>query len=213
MSFPTVPGAPPPAAFPNPLAPPEPPTPAASAPGSYLDFRDEWAGQPSSPGGGPSGGAERSHAAPPRTPAPPPAAAPASVPGPGKIPSVVRGVARGVDLRYDQVNQKNTLTFHLDRYDSSGNRLSPIAVELDQHRHGRVAEGDEVEVRGSPRRGTLLAHEVINLTTGSEVRGLGKWGKRILAVVMTLIVTAILGFIAWIAISGFLSEGVQNPFE
>lgn len=99
----------------------------------------------------------------------------------------VIGVARSVDVRTDQDN-KQKLTFRVDRYDPAGNRLPPVAVQLNYQRGGLVTDGDEVEVVGRWSRGTLIASRIVNLTTGSEVRSwLPRWGKWAVAAVVLLI--------------------------
>jgi hypothetical protein len=62
-----------------------------------------------------------------------------------------------------------TLTFRVDRYDATGNRLQPIGVQMYQYRRGQLTDGDEVEVAGNVKHGTVIARRIRNLTTGSDV--------------------------------------------
>lgn len=88
----------------------------------------------------------------------------------------MRGIARSVELRPLE-NGAETLVFRVDRYDRAGNRLTPIAVEMQARRAGRITDGDEVEVAGRWSRGTLHAGRITNLTTASEVVGYPRWLK------------------------------------
>jgi hypothetical protein len=80
----------------------------------------------------------------------------------------VQGIARGVDQRVSDAGP--ILTFRLEGYDVSGNRLPPVPVAVRRYREGLVTDGDEVEVHGKWSHGTLRATRVVNLTTASEVR-------------------------------------------
>jgi hypothetical protein len=79
-------------------------------------------------------------------------------------------VARGIQTREQGENWK-ILAFRVDRYDRSGNRIDPVAVELRGYRSGQVNEGEEVEVSGKWSHGTLRANKVVNLSTNAEVEG------------------------------------------
>jgi hypothetical protein len=59
------------------------------------------------------------------------------------------------------------VNFRLERYDSRGNRLQPIPVEMRGITiSGHVADGERVHVTGRFHEGTLYAKKVDNLTTG-----------------------------------------------
>ncbi|MBE3201633.1 MULTISPECIES: hypothetical protein [Parafrankia] len=61
--------------------------------------------------------------------------------------------------------------FRIERYDSAGNRLPPVAVEMRARGfEGSLSEGDEVRVAGSWKDGTIRAERIENLTTNSLVR-------------------------------------------
>jgi hypothetical protein len=169
-----------------------------AAEGGYLAFRDEWARSdpPSAlriPQHEPAHGPERIE--------PRPVAVEGEHPRPsvsGRIPNRVRGIARSVDLRQYPIGQgqvQSVLAFHLDRYDASGNRLAPVAVEMVHHRRGQLTDGDEVEVSGSVKQGTLSAKRILNVTTGAEIRGgeprLVKSVKVVLALVFAIFFIAI----------------------
>lgn len=68
-----------------------------------------------------------------------------------------------------------TLRLRLDRYEErSGERLQAVAVEMNgQAIAGHVNENETVEVTGSWAGGSLLATEILDLTTGATVRPLG----------------------------------------
>lgn len=142
----------------------------------YLDIREEWgpdqspnASPPTRRDGPPSGDDGRSRDARARS---------NDRPGPGEKDSKrrVTGIARSVELRPNE-NGVETLVFRVDRYDRAGNRLTPIAVEMQARRAGRITDGDEVEVAGRWSRGTLHAGRISNLTTASEVIGYPRWLK------------------------------------
>jgi len=99
----------------------------------------------------------------------------------------VRGIARSVELRADQ-NGVTTLLLRVDRYDGAGNRLGPVAVEMQARRAGRVTDGDEIEASGRWSRGTLQATKIKNLTTASEVIGYPRWLKWAVLGVFLLVV-------------------------
>lgn len=78
------------------------------------------------------------------------------------------GVARDVQRR----PESGVLRFRIERHDASGNRLTPVPVEmLGTSFFGKVSNGDEIHLKGKLRHGTLRADYIGNLTTGAEVRG------------------------------------------
>ena len=183
-----------------PRAPPPPPPSAPSSADGYLDIAEEWGPQrPSTP-------TPKRDEVPDRPPVERTTDdAPASRSTAGNR---VRGVARSVEIRRrDQ--DRDVLTFRIDRYDESGDRIPSVAVEVMDFESGHVAEGDEVEVTGRWTRGTLRAGRVVNLSTSSEVRGRGPW--RMIAMVCVLILVAC--FFAFIIISIVTQPSVENPFE
>jgi hypothetical protein len=183
----------------------------AASPGGYLDVGEEWRSSPAQAAGPPATRREHAAAAASAT-APQPAP---TAPPPGGDPArrgraTVRGIARGVQVRsLGQEQHRDVLAFRVDRYDASGNQLSPVGVEFRDYGGGLVSEGEEVEARGRWSRGTLLADKVINLSTRSEVHG----PSGALKFVYIVIVLLIIAFIAYIIISATTSPGVENPFE
>jgi FHA domain len=182
------------------------PTPSAPVAGGYLDVSEEWRPSAASP-------------APPqrdiRTPEapPPPSRGREEVPAPPPMGQKhgrarVRGVARGVQVRRTE-NDRNVLAFRVDRYDESGNRLAPVAVEVPFFGRGQVGEGEEVEVSGKWHRGTLRANKVSNLSTGAEVGGRST-AMKIAALVAVVFIVAIFAFIAYSIVS---APTVSNPFK
>jgi hypothetical protein len=111
-------------------------------------------------------------------------------------PSGNRGIARSVELRYDEGWKEDVLTFHLTRFDASGNQLAPIGVEMRNPRRGHLTEGDEVDVTGSTKYGTLMAERIVNITTGSEMRRAAPQGVKIALSVLLFVVVAIVLFLS-----------------
>lgn len=182
---------------------------AAGGGGGYLDLSEEWRASPD-PGPAPpprervtSAGTDAVR------PAPDPArGAASSFVARSHGRSTVRGVARGIQVRKTE-NDRSILAFRVDRYDASGDRLAPVAVELADHAGGQINEGEEVEVSGKWSRGTLKARRVLNLTTNAEVHGPGL-AQRVVVAILVLIV---LGFFAFVVVSIITAPSVENPFE
>jgi pSer/pThr/pTyr-binding forkhead associated (FHA) protein len=176
---------------------PAPDTPLAG-PASYLDATEEW-----------SGGAVEAPIVPrppPRQAAPPSPApvAPVPVSDPAGAPrkqgrGQVRGVARNVQTRRTQ-DEQEILTLRVDRYDESGTRLTPVAVEYRGYTGGQISDGEEVEAHGRWSSGTLRADKILNLSTSSEIRGVPKG----LRVVHGFLIMLVVGFILFIALSVLL---------
>jgi hypothetical protein len=118
----------------------------------------------------------------------------------------VRGVARAVQLR-DQENG-HILSFRVEQYDRAGNRLRPIAVELKgAGLSGQLGDGEEVEVTGKWRHGTIRARTVVNITTGAHVRVRGaKFGWLGLLVFVGLVIAGVLLFV-----NGVIGGGSGGP--
>jgi len=101
-------------------------------------------------------------------------------------------------------NGVETLVFRIDRYDRAGNRLSPVAVEMQARRAGRVTDGDEVEVSGRWSRGTLRADRIRNLTTASDVVGFPRWLKWAVIAIFLVIVAGCIGVVATVVLPNML---------
>jgi FHA domain len=183
------------------------PAPSAPAAGGYLDLSEEW--RPAAPAPAPP--EQRMSPGPAEPPAPSRDRDEAPVPPPmaEKHGSArVRGVARGVQVRRTD-NDRDVLAFRVDRYDESGNRLAPVAVEVPFFGRGQVGEGEEVEVSGKWHRGTLRANKVSNLSTGAEVGGRSTAMK----IALVLVVVFIVAFFAFIGYSILSAPTVSNPFK
>jgi hypothetical protein len=99
--------------------------------------------------------------------------------GPDLKPSsaeMVEGIARSVQRRQDAPSgwssyQSQVLTLRIERYDSSGNRLQPVPVELrGTEIRGTVVDGDIVQVRGKVIAGAILSVKKLdNRTSGTVV--------------------------------------------
>lgn len=113
----------------------------------------------------------------------------------------IRGWARRVQLRSVPGSGGNgpareILLFRVEHYDDAGNRRPPIPVEVrsSMHTHhisGQLNEGDEVQLTGDYRKGTLRAESVLNISTGAQIDGDistgAKW-KRIAVMAAVLII-------------------------
>ncbi len=192
---------------------PESPAP----PSGYLDVTEEWRPQAApGPPAAPPPAAKRGPAR-PVADQPPAAAAPirpygqqASDPA-GNDPlgarrsggfAQVRGVVRNV--QWQTRNQTRVLLFRVERYDPSGNRLSPVAVEFRNYKSGQLNAGEEVDVIGSWKHGTLRAQKITNLTTQVEVRGPAAASKAFRRLFITIF------FIIWGSVALFVVVGLLS---
>ena len=106
----------------------------------------------------------------------------------------VRGTARGVQVR--QEANSTILSFRIERYDGTGNRLPPVGAELIGFRTGRLSDDEEVEVSGRWSHGTLQATKIINLSTGAQIRGTATLAVKIAgALIVIAVVVALTVFI------------------
>lgn len=190
---------------------------ATAPPGGYLDVTEEWEGAASPRGPAQSARQPQAQATwqPQARPGPGQAspdgyARPAAVrgvraPPPSEQPArghgQVRGTARSVLVRKDQ-NDRDVLSFRIERYDSVGNRLPPVGVELAGYQGGQLGDGDEVEVSGRWSHGTLRAAKVTNLSTGAQVRGMSGCTKVALVIVFALICAFILAIALSVVFAG-----------
>lgn len=86
----------------------------------------------------------------------------------------IEGVARSVQYQQLESRNEEALWFRVERYDSSGNPLDVVAVELRGFSlSGRVRDGERVEVVGRWVNGTLEATDVFDRTTGAQIRPQG----------------------------------------
>jgi hypothetical protein len=200
--------------------PPVPGGPLPAGPADYLAATAEWAVEdqpPAQPPGGPPGqpappGSPEPTPPPGPTPTPPRLAAPAPYVATGVAAgsmssggtAIVRGVAKEIKTRRHQ-NDYTVLSFRVDRYDQAGNRIQPVGVELIGYRSGQLSEGEQVEVVGHWKRGTLRAHRVVNLTTNAEIVGplaVAKVARTAFVVIFCCFFFTILGAIILAAFSG-----------
>jgi F0F1-type ATP synthase membrane subunit b/b' len=88
--------------------------------------------------------------------------------------ATVEGQVRGIQQRTESIGQSSSTmvwTFRIERYDHDGNRLPPIPVQMRSIAfEGSLSEGDEVEITGVWKDGTLHTEDVQNLTTGATVK-------------------------------------------
>jgi hypothetical protein len=110
--------------------------------------------------------------------------------------ATVVGQVRGLQSRseyYGEHSGANLLVFRIERYDEAGNRLRPVPVQLRAIGFdGALGEGDEVEVTGRWKDGTLHTDRVHNLTTGASVSG--KPVKKALLVFLALVAALVVVF-------------------
>lgn len=194
-----------------------------SAEAGYLDGGEEW-------GGGPAPVEPRPEPPAPisaaeewgDSPAPQPTRRPASATDPSQTPETlrpapsspapamatghrhghgqVRGVARSVQLRTTEPSGV-VLSFRVDQYDAAGNRVQPVGVELRHHRLGQVSDGEEVEVGGRWKDGTLQAERIVNLTTGAQVKGASRRARVIITAITLVIFVGGAVFLLFVAIT------------
>jgi pSer/pThr/pTyr-binding forkhead associated (FHA) protein len=87
---------------------------------------------------------------------------------PGHILGEVRGFQSRTETELDR--PRIVWTFRLQRYDSAGNSLRPVSVQIKGFEfHGSISDGDLVEVEGDATAGTLAVEELFNHTTDSRV--------------------------------------------
>ena len=89
---------------------------------------------------------------------------------PGKHGGIV-GVARNLQQQSERAGYETVLTFLLEQYDTSGNRIRVVPVEMrGSSIRGFILDGNQVEVLGNEKDGLLRAKEIYNLTTASKVK-------------------------------------------
>jgi hypothetical protein len=174
---------------------PSGPEPPQAPVASYLVASEEWDG-PAAP---------LAVASEPTSPTPRPQPQPsvqstqsAVASGPQRGRGHVRGVARSVQVR--GVGDDCVLSFRVDQYDARGERLPPIGVELRGYSSGQLSDGEEVDVAGHWKDGTVRAERVINRTTGAQVKGFPGW-RRIVLVAVILLFVCWFAFLAYLAIT------------
>ena len=170
-------------------------------PPALIGDGEEWRGsptvQPSHPSASAAGPLQTPETLRPAPSSPPPAMVTGHRHGRGHV----RGVARSVQLRTTEPSDV-VLSFRVDQYDAAGNRVQPVGVELRHHRLGQVSDGEEVEVGGRWKDGTLRAERIVNLTTGAQVKGASRRAR----IIITAIVLVI--FVGWAVF--LLSVAIQS---
>lgn len=131
--------------------------------------------------------------------------------GPGIV-----GQAHRIQSRteaYGQGATRTILTFRVERYDSAGNQILLVPVQMKGIAfEGAVSEGDWVRVQGSRRGGTLSTRRLENLSTGAVVVAEGfPWWMWVLAAITGALVLAIMAFV--IANMLGLFDGTRLPWE
>ncbi|MFI8105471.1 hypothetical protein [Streptomyces sp. NPDC086023] len=103
--------------------------------------------------------------------------------------------------------------FRLARHDADGNALRPIPVEMRALSFsGSVSNGDQVQVAGRWKDGTLRADELQNLTTQARVHNKAYRGQMMAArVIIALIAVGILIGIVSLVISAMSDPGGPPP--
>jgi hypothetical protein len=97
----------------------------------------------------------------------------------------VVGEAREIRERRESEEkvQWTILSFRVERYDSSGNRLTPVPVEMRAEFFiNSISEGDWVEIPGDWREGMLMRPKTIhNLTTRADVKAVTSYAKGVMS--------------------------------
>jgi hypothetical protein len=120
------------------------------------------------------GGSAAPVLAPMAAPAPPPQRREPPRAAESRGSATIEGQIRGIQQRtesYGEGNSSTVWTFRIERYDHSGNRLPPVAVQMRGIGFdGSLTEGDDVRVSGRWKHGTLHTDNVENLTTRATVK-------------------------------------------
>jgi hypothetical protein len=138
--------------------------------------------------------------------------------------AVIQGTARAVQQRSVGTQaSREILSFRVEHYDSMGNRLDPLPVELrgrtGERIVGQVNESDQVEVRGTWDNGTLNAKTIINLSTGAVVETQSpwknwpvprSWGLRVALILLPFVMVMIIAAIV-IFFTGAFGIGPHSP--
>jgi hypothetical protein len=127
---------------------------------------------------------------------------------------MVSGQVRGLQQRtesYSEHGRKSVLVFRLERYDTAGNRLRPIPVQMRAIGFdGWLSDGDEVQVTGRWKDGTLHGSRADNLTSGAAVTS-QSWKKRaLLAAVAIVVMATVFGVLAMHLSHSFNDEQNRN---
>ncbi|MGW4043145.1 hypothetical protein [Streptomyces sp. NPDC004721] len=117
------------------------------------------------------------------------------------------GQVRAVQVRSENRGENQTKeiwTFRIERYDSEGNRILLVPVEMRGRTfEGSINDGDWVRARGRVRSGTLRVSRLENLSTGASV--LAKGLPRAAKVSIAFFILFMLGWF------GFLAYMQMNP--
>jgi hypothetical protein len=93
------------------------------------------------------------------------------------------------------------ITFRIERYDSDGNRLPPVPVEIrGEHIEGVIVEGDSVSVSGRSTLGSVMHVKTVEnhsmgMTVCAQATALGTfsrtWNKGMFFVVVAIVLVMI----------------------
>jgi hypothetical protein len=136
--------------------------------------------------------------------------------------AVIQGTARAVQQRSVGTQaSREILSFRVEHYDSMGNRLDPLPVEMrggpGERIVGQVNESDQVEVRGTWHNGSLRAATIINLSTGAVVQTRSPWdessgGLRVAFILVPVVIVMIIAAIV-IFFTGVFGVGPHSPAQ
>jgi len=118
----------------------------------------------------------------------------------------VRGLARAVA----RTAESYPLTFRVESYDTYGDRHRPVPVQVGGVTTGDLRDGDEVEVVGRWKHGSLRASSVLNLTTGAQIKSPFRLRKLFLVGVVCV---ALLGAVVGILLAANLVNFGGNSSE
>jgi hypothetical protein len=118
---------------------------------------------------------------------------------PASRAGAVSGVARSIQQRSEQSGgaqeTEQIVTFRIERYDSEGQALPPVPVEMrGLSFEGVLSDGDWVEASGDWRPGrTLKPRAVHNLTTGATFQSRRR--SRVVVAIQVVFMLFVVGFI------------------
>lgn len=86
--------------------------------------------------------------------------------------NIIKGEVRGIQREMVRADQKNSIviTFRVERYDGSGNRLQPVPVQMQGFSFkGVLHEGDLIEIKAKKKGQQIVrTNKLFNITSDSK---------------------------------------------